>query len=130
MAQSLLAGESVPAFTNVTGSWTPMVELSSQFLAISRTVLDRQIKIIHLAGSTMTANRLAHLVYARLSANPNLKKRLGQIIDTKFNCEECQTAPRPKSGGLDSSLADSLGVSFGTVENDWLDVSSEKLLER
>lgn len=126
MRNTLLKGEDVPAFTNVSASWTSMARLEQDFWRIVGVMQGNGIKILHLAGETpATPYQVAMAVRARLIKAGESQERLGRVIGVEFKAESGKTAPRPEKGGLNSSLARSLGWNQPGIlemieEGEWL----------
>lgn len=112
MRNTLLKGNDVPAFTNVSGSWTSMDHLTNDFWKMILSMREKNIKILHLAGkSSATPYEVGLAVFERLITLGNQREKLGKILPIQYNAEQGKTAPRPQFGGLDSTLARSLGWS-------------------
>lgn len=108
--QTLIKGEDVPAYTNVTAGWTAMSHLEKQFLSLVRKMLTKNIKILHLTGKeTATVYEVARAIRESLIRQGNKEENLGQVKKGFCKPETGKIAPRPEKGGLDTSLAESLG---------------------
>ncbi len=108
--QTLLKGEDVQAYTNVTAGWTAMGYLEKQFLSLVRKMLTRNIKILHLTGKkTATVYEVAKAIRENLIQQGNEEKNLGQVKKGFCEPETGKIASRPEKGGLNITLAESLG---------------------
>lgn len=110
IAKTLLKGEPVSAFENVTGNWTSANYLNDNLFHITTQMLHDHQKIIHLAGKHKTALEVARAIEKYLSLNTNI--RLGEVVPTHFSPVEGKVANRPQKGGLDTSFAKSKSIIF------------------
>ncbi len=114
IASKMVSGQDVPAYTNVVGNWTPMAELQSDLVKALGLGLNRRLKILHLSGAIPTTPYQAAVSIRRLLEAYEVEG-LGRVNPVKFVPEPGQTAPRPAAGGLDTSLAWSLGLGETSV---------------
>ena len=107
---TLAKGEDVFAYTNVVGTWTAMEELERKFADVVEEMINRGIRIIHLAGSiSESPHAVAQAVRRRLEAEGGVD--LGNVNAAELVPVVGQVAQRPRAGGLDTALARGLGWS-------------------
>lgn len=113
IAKTLLKGETVSAFENVTGNWTSANYLNDNLFHITTQMLHDHQKIIHLGARNRTALDVARAVEKYLALNTNIK--LGTLTPTHFTPIEGKVAARPQKGGLDNTFARSKSIVFPDI---------------
>lgn len=120
--RTLLSGSNVQAYTNVVGNWTSMRRLGQELPMLMNILAAKQHPILHLAGDTHTPFEVAvtiETILRRRFGIPNI----GEAIPAALYASEGK-ACRPQRGGLDTSLAQSLGVARYSVlellETEWI----------
>lgn len=134
MLQTLMNSTDVPAFENVIGNWTSMSQLQKLFTQALTTCLEKKIKIIHLSGGKPTTPlEVAQEIQRYLGLHK--VSNLGKVIPQQFVAETGKTAPRPALGGLDTTLAESLGLGMTSVNQaiargEWLREENLEIIKK
>lgn len=116
---NLIEGKDTPCYTNVLGSWTPMLPFADNFLEIVEKVIGKNIRILNVVGNKFASPYdVGIALEQKLKActkNLVLTHELGKILPSVLVPEPGKAAPRPEKGNLGSRLLVELGFDFSDI---------------
>lgn len=119
---TLLEGKKATCFTNVIGSWTPMMPFADSFLTIINRMYAEKLRILHVVGDKLlTPYNVGLAVEKRLQSWAKDKvssTSIGTVISTQLIPEFDKIAPRPEKGNLSNELLRRSGFTFSNIIED------------